>query len=75
VPGFAQCAEAAAKREANPWRPGLRVRGMAGRPGVCEMTWSTNDPGGRATWQSTEIDGEPAVLWRRIGTHDVYSTP
>lgn len=54
--------------------PGLRVKRVQGRPGVWEMTWA---PDGRATFEyGTEvIAGEPHVIWRRIGTHDVFRRP
>lgn len=56
------------------FRPGLRVKGVQGAPGVYEMTWA---PDGRATWQyGEEIEpGEPHIIWRRIGTHDVFRMP
>jgi hypothetical protein len=56
------------------FRPGLRVKGVQGAPGIYEMTWA---PDGRATWQYGEQvrPGEPHVLWRRIGTHDVFGRP
>jgi hypothetical protein len=54
------------------FRPGLRVRGVQGAPGVYEMTWA---PDGRATWQYGEEQrpGTPHVIWRRVGTHDIFS--
>ena len=38
------------------------------------MTWA---PDGRATWQYGEekIPGIKHVIWRRIGTHDIFSPP
>lgn len=54
-------------------RPGLRVRGVEGAPGVLEMTWA---PDGRATFQYGTSKGKgPHVIWRRIGTHDVFGGP
>lgn len=55
-------------------RPGLRVNGVRGAPGVFEMTWA---PDGRATFQfgPEEISGEPHVIWRRVGTHEVLRSP
>lgn len=54
------------------FRPGLRVKGVQGAPGVFEMTWA---PNGRATWQYGEERraGEPHVIWRRVGTHDIFN--
>jgi len=57
-----------------PFRPGLRVKGVRGVPGVLEMTWA---PDGRATFeygQSIQND-EPHVIWRRVGTHDIFRAP
>jgi hypothetical protein len=56
------------------FRPGLRVKGVEGAPGVFEMTWA---PDGRATFhygKSSRV-GEPHVVWRRIGTHTVLEGP
>lgn len=72
---FQPAAERAAAGEANPWPNSLRVKRVQGHSGVWEMTWSMDDPDGRATWEWTEIDGEPAVLWRRIGTHRIFADP
>jgi hypothetical protein len=56
------------------FRPGLRVRGVQGADGVFEMTWA---PDGRATFQYGEelIAGKPHIIWRRIGTHDIFRRP
>lgn len=56
------------------FRPGLRVKGVQGARGVFEMTWA---PDGRATFQYGEelYDGEPHVIWRRVGTHDIFGRP
>lgn len=59
------------------FRPGLRVKPVQGvradggtRP-IMEMTWA---PDGRATWQyGDEVrPGEPHVVWRRIGGHEIF---
>ena len=68
---FNACAERAAKGEDRPWANGLRVKPVRGTERVWEMTWSMRDPDGRATWQWDEVDGEPAILWRRIGGHGI----
>jgi hypothetical protein len=75
VARFHAAAVRAAAGEANPWPRGLRVKRVQGRSGVWEMTWSMDNPDGRATWEWTEIDDEPAVLWRRIGTHRIFTDP
>lgn len=55
------------------FRPGLRVRGVQGAPGVFEMTWA---PDGRATFEYAESQGAgPHVIWRRIGSHSVLGMP
>lgn len=61
-------------RARRPFRPGLRVKRVQGTADVWEMTWA---PDGRATWQygPERRPGEPHIVWRRIGTHDVFRTP
>lgn len=54
------------------FRPGLRVKRVQGTRDIFEMTWA---PDGRATWQYGEsIDGEAHVIWRRVGTHDIFKS-
>ena len=55
-------------------RPGLRVKGIQGADGIFEITWAKD---GRATFQyGDEVRaGEPHIIWRRIGTHDVLGRP
>lgn len=55
-------------------RAGLRVKGVKGAPGVFEMTWA---PDGRATFEfGPELrEGEPHIIWRRVGTHDIFGSP
>jgi hypothetical protein len=51
------------------FRPGLRVKGVQGAPGVFEMNWA---PDGRATFEYGQSQAAGAdVIWRRIGTHGV----
>jgi hypothetical protein len=57
------------------WPGSLRIRRIEGAPGIWEMTWSYSGPDGRATFEWVEIDGEPAVRWRRIGRHAVFRAP
>lgn len=56
------------------FRKGLRVKGVKGATGVFEMTWADD---GRATFQYGEpvIAGDPHVIWRRIGTHEIFKQP
>jgi hypothetical protein len=57
-----------------PFRPGLRVKGVTAHPGVFEMTWA---PDGRATlsYGPERIPGSAHVIWRRIGTHAIFTPP
>jgi hypothetical protein len=56
------------------FRKGLRVKKMQGHDSVWEMTWA---PDGRATFQYGEAvsDGDQHIVWRRIGTHEIFSRP
>lgn len=57
-----------------PFRKGLRVKGVKGAEGIFEMTWADD---GRATFEygQERVDGEPHIIWRRVGTHDVFDRP
>jgi hypothetical protein len=61
-------------RAGGQFRNGLRVKGVKGTAGVLEMTWADD---GRATFQygDTVVEGEPHVIWRRVGTHDIFRQP
>ena len=52
------------------FRQGLRVKGIRGAPGMFELTWADD---GRATFSYGESrrEGEPPIVWHRLGTHDV----
>lgn len=56
------------------FRKGLRVKGVQGAEGIFEMTWAED---GRATFEYgvEQVEGEPHVIWRRVGTHDVFGQP
>jgi hypothetical protein len=56
--------------KAGQFRPGLRVKRVRSTAGVWEMTWA---PDGRATFEyGDEMNpGEPHVIWRRVGNHDI----
>ncbi|NGO80903.1 hypothetical protein G6045_35380 [Streptomyces sp. YC504] len=56
------------------FRRGLRVKKMQGYDDVWEMSWA---PDGRATFHygPSVTDGEPHVVWRRIGTHSIFTRP
>jgi hypothetical protein len=36
------------------------------------MTWSFAGPDGRALFRLVEIDGEPVLIWLRVGNHSIY---
>ena len=52
------------------FRPGLRVKGIQGEPGLFEMTWA---PDGRATfsWGNPIVEGKRHVVWERCGDHSI----
>lgn len=56
------------------FRRGLRVKGIQGAQGIFEMTWA---PDGRATFSygPERREGEPHVIWRRVGTHSILQEP
>lgn len=61
-------------RRGRGFRKGLRVKGVQGAAGIFEMTWADD---GRATSHYGEPvgPGEVHVIWRRIGTHAIFSQP
>lgn len=56
------------------FRPGLRVKGVQGHPGVYEMTRA---PDGRATFEYGDPvrDNDAHIIRRRCGTHDIFDKP
>ena len=60
--------------ESGRFRPALRVKRVQGAAGVFEMTWADD---GRATFEyGAAVRGREAhVVWRRIGTHDIFTRP
>lgn len=63
----------AASRGRATWPSGLRVKAVADAPGVWEMTWAW--PDGRATFEWSDFDGHPGILWRRVGGHEIFKEP
>lgn len=64
-----------ALRETPPsFPPELRVKRVQGVRGVWELTFA---PDGRATfgYGPPRLGGNPHVVWRRVGTHDVLRDP
>jgi hypothetical protein len=60
--------------QSGPFRAGLRVKGIQRATGVYEVTWA---PDGRATFQygTEKHPGHTHIIWRRIGTHDIFDEP
>jgi hypothetical protein len=58
-----------------PFRASLRVKGVQGHSRIFEMTWQM--PDGRATFRdgAEKQPGEPHIIWRRIGGHEIFSRP
>ncbi len=54
--------------------PRLRLKRVQGYAGVWELTWA---PDGRATFHyGPELQpDQPHVVWRRVGTHDIFREP
>jgi hypothetical protein len=58
---------------AGSFRPGLRVKRIQGTREIFEMTWAKD---GRATFEyGKEVRANPHIIWRRIGTHDIFRAP
>ena len=55
-------------------RKGLRVKGIQGATGIFELTWAAD---GRATFEYGEpvTEGEAHIVWRRVGTHQIFNQP
>lgn len=75
VRAFHDAAEQQVAQPGSAWPKRLRVKAVTSAPGIWEMTWSFSGPDGRATFEWIEIDGEPAIRWRRIGDHSVFKRP
>ena len=60
-------------------RAGLRVKPYRGAAGLFETTWAPDGraPDGRApfSYGSPVLPGEPHVIWRRVGGHDIFANP
>ena len=55
------------------FRPSLRVKRVRGYPGIWELSWAAD---GRATFEyGAEIHEEAHIVWRRLGTHDIFRRP
>lgn len=69
---FDQLVPALANRQ--PLPAGLRIKRVQGTKNVYEMTWA---PDGRATFEygGEILEGETHIIWRRIGTHAIFTNP
>ena len=56
------------------FRKGLRVKGVKGTDSIFEMTWADDDRG-TFEYGEEQVEGEPHIIWRRVGTHDVFESP
>ena len=52
------------------FRKGLRVKGVRGSPGLFELTWA-EDRRATCSYGDSIRAGEPHVIWRRVGGHEV----
>jgi hypothetical protein len=72
---FVPAAERRAAKPGSAWPKKLRVKSVAGAPGIWEVTWSFSGPDGRATFEWVTIDDEPGIRWRRVGGHAIFEDP
>ena len=54
--------------------PSLRIKRVQNMPGVWELSWAAD---GRATFEygPERTEGQPHIIWRRIGSHDIFRNP
>lgn len=72
---FVPAAERHVDEPGAPWLGALRVKRVRGAQGIWELTWSFAGPDGRATFEWVEIEGLPAIRWRRVGRHAILAAP
>ena len=55
-------------------RHSLRVKRVQSVPGVWELSWAAD---GRATFEygPERTEGQPHIIWRRIGSHEIFRNP
>jgi len=65
---------AALKKSPPSFPAALRIHRVQGSAGIWEITFAAD---GRATFEYGEeiVPGEPHIIWRRVGSHDVLSEP
>jgi hypothetical protein len=61
-------------KDGGPFRKGLRIKGVKAANGIFEVTWADD---GRATFEygAQRREGQPHIVWRRIGHHNVFGSP
>lgn len=58
-----------------PWPKRLRVHRLSNSE-IYSLTWNFSSSDGRATFHLDKVpDGEPILVWRRIGDHGIYRQP
>jgi len=75
LPEFVAACDRFALDPSAAWPASLRVKGVQRAAGIWEMSWSFSGPDGRATFEWVQVDGRPAVRWRRIGGHAILKGP
>ncbi len=68
---FSPACDAFRATASTPFPDRLRVKPVASAPGIFEMTWSFAGPDGRATFEWIDLEGDPAIRWRRVGGHRI----
>jgi len=61
-----------------PWPKRLRIHRISNTE-IYSLTWNFASPDGQATFHLDKLDkmdeGEPLLVWRRIGDHAIYKNP
>ncbi|MFC6011786.1 hypothetical protein [Nocardia lasii] len=58
-----------------PWPKRLRIHRLNNTE-IYSLTWNFAAPDGRATFHLDKIgDGDPVLIWRRVGNHGIYRQP
>ena len=58
-----------------PWPTRLRIHRLANTE-IISLTWNFASPDGRATFHLDKTEeGDPVLVWRRIGDHGIYDRP
>lgn len=71
IEDFSPACDAFRATPSTPFPDRLRVKPVTAARGLFEMSWSFSGPDGRATFEWIDLDGEPAIRWRRIGGHRI----